>query len=260
MSLIPKPTPALPDHVLKIKVAVVTGAAANIGLSIAEAFAEAGADVAMLYGGNMDAIKRAEELAAKNGVKVLAYQVDLRTHQNISQVVENVLKDFGKIDIWVANAGIAQDDTSVIDGPPEVFADIVAVNYTSAIFQAAIVGKVFRAQGSGNLIVTASGAATSTIRPTNQSVYNSSKAAIRMLARSLAQEFKDFARVNSVSPGYMGDAQGAPESEIANALSRQVLNRTGDYRELKGAYLYLASDASTFTTGSDIVCDGGYTL
>jgi sorbose reductase len=187
----------------------------------------------------------------------------------------------------------AQDDTSVIDGPHGVFADIVHVNYTSAIWQAGIVGKFFREQGafppflacllssssslilfsagSGNFIVTSSGAATSTIRPTNQAVYNSSKAAIRMLARSLAQEFKDFARVNSVSPGvclppslssdvllttllvqYMGDAQGAPEAEITNALSRQVLNRTGDYRELKGAYLYLASSASTFTTGTDL--------
>ncbi|GAA5889913.1 hypothetical protein JCM6882_004364 [Rhodosporidiobolus microsporus] len=264
-SITAKPAPALPGHVLdmfslKGKVAVVTGAAANIGLHVAEAFAEAGADVAMLYGNNKEAEQRAKELAAKNNVRVVAYQADLRQYATIAEVVKKVVADFSRIDIWVANAGIGQDDMSVIDGRPEHFADIINTNYTSAVYQAAIVGQGFREQGSGNFIVTASGAATSTIRPTNQAVYNSSKAAIRMLARSLAQEFKDFARVNSVSPGYMGDAQGAPEAEIQNALTRQVLNRTGDYRELKGAYLYLASSASTFTTGTDLVVDGGYTL
>ncbi len=92
-----------------------------------------------------------------------------------------------------------QDDLSIIDGNMSHFFDIVNSNYLSTIFQAAVAGNIFRNQGSGNFIATASGAATSTIRPTNQSIYNSSKAAVRMLIRSLAQEFKNFARVNSVS-------------------------------------------------------------
>jgi sorbose reductase len=88
---------------------------------------------------------------------------------------------------------------TIINGKKADWENIIQTNYTSIVYQASLLGSVWQAQGSGNLIITASGAATSTIRPTNQTLYNSSKAAAKSLARSLAQEFKDFARVNSVS-------------------------------------------------------------
>ncbi|RSH95188.1 hypothetical protein EHS25_000274 [Saitozyma podzolica] len=78
--------------------------------------------------------------------------------------------------------------------------------------------------------------------------------------RSLAYEWADFAHVNSVSPGYFGDGMGATDKELHHAYSQTVLGRFGGYHELKAAYLFLASDASSFVTGSDIVVDGGYSI
>ncbi|GFZ44285.1 Sorbitol utilization protein SOU1 [Saitozyma sp. JCM 24511] len=252
MPLQPKPAPLLPAHVLD-KVAVVTGASGPIGAAVAEGFAQAGASVVLVYGRDPGAVQTAKMLSDKNGVQCIAMQLDVRDFDATKAAIDAVVNQFGHLDIWVANAGVAQDDMTIINGKKADWENIIQTNYTSIVYQASLLGSVWQAQGSGNLIITASGAATSTIRPTNQTLYNSSKAAAKSLARSLAQEFKDFAR-------YMGDAQGAPEAEIDNALSRQVLNRTGEYRELQGAYLYLASAASTFCTGHDLVVDGGYTL
>ncbi|KAE8193755.1 hypothetical protein CF335_g5506, partial [Tilletia laevis] len=80
------------------------------------------------------------------------------------------------------------------------------------------------------------------------------------LGKSLAREWRDFARVNTVSPGYFQTDMGAAPAMLAEALRMSVMHRQGDVKELKGVYLYLASDASTFTTGTDIIVDGGYCL
>ena len=98
----------------------------------------------------------------------------------------------------MANAGIPQDDT-ILEGVRHHWEDIIKVNYTAVAYQSQIVGQVWRDSPGGSFIITASAAGLANIRPTNQGIYNSSKAAAIVLARSLAQEFKDFARVNSVS-------------------------------------------------------------
>jgi sorbose reductase len=99
----------------------------------------------------------------------------------------------------VANAGIPQDD-NILEGSHKHWEDIIHVNYTAVVYQSQIIGKVWQKSGGpASFIITASAAGLANIRPTNQGVYNSSKAAVIVLARSLAQEFKDFARVNSVS-------------------------------------------------------------
>lgn len=212
------------------KVAVVTGASGPIGAAVAEGFAQAGANVVLVYGRDPAAVQTAKTLSDNSGVQCIALQLDggssetrvaglsgtVRDFDATKAAINAVTKQFGHLDIWVcslvpflrgpsltspqvANAGVAQDDMSIINGKKADWENIIQTNYTSIVYQASLLGSVWQAQGSGNLIITASGAATSTIRPTNQTLYNSSKAAAKSLARSLAQEFKDFARVNSVS-------------------------------------------------------------
>jgi sorbose reductase len=96
--------------------------------------------------------------------------------------------------------------------------------------------------------------------PVDQPVYNSTKAAVTHLGKSLAREWREFARVNIVSPGFFNTKLGASPRCINEAYRMSALGRQGHVKELKGLYLYLASDASSYTTGSDHLIDGGYTL
>ena len=96
--------------------------------------------------------------------------------------------------------------------------------------------------------------------PTDQPVYNATKAFVTHLGKSLAREWREFARVNIVSPGFFDTKMGANPLVVNEAYRMPALGRQGHTKEIKGLYLYLASDASTFTTGSDFLVDGGYTL
>lgn len=96
--------------------------------------------------------------------------------------------------------------------------------------------------------------------PVDQPVYNASKAFVTHFGKSLAREWRDFARVNIVSPGFFDTKMGAGPAVANEAYRMACLGRQGHVKEIKGLYLYLASDASTFTTGSDMIIDGGYTL
>ena len=91
-------------------------------------------------------------------------------------------------------------------------------------------------------------------------MYNATKAAINHLGKSLAREWRDFARVNIVSPGFFNTKMGAAPRVVNEATRMTPLGRQGDVKEIKGLYLYLASDASSYQTGSDVIIDGGYVL
>jgi sorbose reductase len=96
--------------------------------------------------------------------------------------------------------------------------------------------------------------------PVDQPVYNATKAFVTHFGKSIAREWREFARVNIVSPGFFDTKMGASDAVINEAYRMTPLGRQGDVKEIKGLYLYLASDASTYMTGSDILIDGGYTL
>lgn len=95
---------------------------------------------------------------------------------------------------------------------------------------------------------------------TELQVYNSTKAAVNHLGKSLAREWRDFARVNVVSPGFFDTKMGASPDCLNEAYRMTPLGRQGHVKEIKGLFLYLASDASSYQTGSDVVIDGGYIL
>lgn len=128
------------------------------------------------------------------------------------------------------------------------------------VYSAKYVGEIFKRQGFGNFIITSSMSAHIVNVPTDQPVYNGSKAFITHFGKSLAREWREFARVNIVSPGFFDTKMGASPEALNEAYRMAVLGRQGHVKEIKGLYLYLASDASTYMTGSDLLIDGGYVL
>ncbi|KAF8318484.1 NAD(P)-binding protein [Clavulina sp. PMI_390] len=246
---------------VRYKVAVITGGGTGIGYQVARAYAEAGADIALFYNSSAEAIEKAAGLEKEFGIKAKAYKVPITDSTIVTDSINQVEKDFGHLDIFVANAGMTGGGAVIADDyTDERWHKVVDVNYSSVFYCARAAGRIFKKQGSGNFIVTSSMSAHIVNRPITQAVYNGSKAGLTHFARSLAFEWKDFARVNVVSPGFFDTGMGAAPDVLDAAYDMAVLGRQGDPRELKGIYLYLASDASTFTTGADFIVDGGYTL
>ncbi|KAK9465558.1 hypothetical protein V1512DRAFT_265754 [Lipomyces arxii] len=248
---------------LKGKVAFVTGASTGIGYAIAQTFAYAGANVALGYNSSPSAIKTAENLATSAGVKVSAFKCPVSESEVVESTLREIVKEFGKLDVVVSNAGITWTSGSLID--PEdhkAWKEIMDVNVDGNYYVAKAAGRIFKMQGFGSLIFTSSISALIVNIPQRQAAYNISKAAVTALSKNLAVEWAGFARVNSVSPGYtITEITKFADVEMKKEWKKLTpLGREAHPSELVGAYLYLASDASTYTTGADIVIDGGYTL
>jgi sorbose reductase len=249
---------------LKGKVVVVTGASGpkGMGIEAARGCAEMGADVAITYASRPDGgNKNAEELAKTYGVKAKAYKCQVDKYDSVQQLVNDVLKDFGKIDAFVANAG-ATANSGILDGSVEDWEHVVQVDLTGTFHCAKAVGAHFKERGTGSLVITASMSGHIANFPQEQTSYNVAKAGCIHMARSLANEWRDFARVNSISPGYIDTGLSDFVDQDTQKLWKSMIpmGRDGEAKELKGAYVYLVSDASTYTTGCDIVIDGGYVV
>ncbi|WPG98322.1 Hypothetical protein R9X50_00111100 [Acrodontium crateriforme] len=272
----PKETEVLPLFCLKGRTAIVSGAGAGIGLQVAQALAEAGADVAIWYHGNKKAIDRAAEISKKYGVKCKAYQVDVTSFDETKTLINNIAREFnGRLDVFVANAGIPWTQGRMIDGELSHYHKVVSTDLDSVFYCAKAAGEIFRTQyqtgdnmmgqklenySYGSFIATASMSGHIANIPQLQSAYNAAKAGVIHLCRSLAVEWVQFARANSISPGYMATeiSDFIPPDTKAIWRGKIPMGREGEAHELKGAYLYLASDASSYTTGTDITVDGGY--
>lgn len=263
---VPSPTFNLSKNIierfsLKGKVTVVTGGAGAIGSCIAEGYAQAGGDVVILDHVHSDD-GLSERLASTYKVRSKFYQIDVTNAEQVKEVISKIVDEFGRLDVFVANAGIAWYTGSILnpDSTPENWRRVFDVNVNGVFYCAKYAGEVFQKQGSGSLIITASISAHINNVPNYQTCYNSAKAAAMHMAKGLAVEFAGFARVNSVSPGYTNTLLSAPipKEQRAKWWGLTPMGREAEPDELVGAYLYLASDASSFTTGSDIRVDGGY--
>lgn len=248
---------------LKGKVVVVTGASNSqgIGIEAARGCAELGASIALTYFSRAEScLKNAEELERDYGVTARAYACDIRKWSSVEALVSTVLNDFGQIDTFIANAGRATD-SGVLDGSVEAWEEVIQADLNGTFYCAKAVGPHFKERGSGSFIVTSSISGHIANYPQEQTSYNVAKAGCIHLAKSLANEWRDFARVNSVSPGYVetGISDYIPDETKNVWTSMTPVGRLGRPKELKAIYAYLASDASSYTTGSDIVVDGGYT-
>lgn len=247
---------------LKDRVIVVTGASSahGIGIEVARACAELGATVALTYASRRDScIENARQLEQLYGVKSRAYKLTIEDPTSAEQLVDAVVNDLGAIDGFVANAG-ATAQSGVLDGSVADWHRVLHANLNGTLHCARAVGAHFKARGTGSLVVTASISGHIANYPQEQTSYNIAKAGCLHLTRSLANEWRKFARVNSVSPGYIdtGLSDFVLQEVQQQWLSMIPMGRTGKAEELKAAYVYLLSDASSYTTGADIIVDGGY--
>jgi len=241
----------------------VTGGARGIGKSIAYAVAEAGADVAIVDIDIEEAEKTAQKIAEDTGRRTIAIRADVTRPDEVDAMIETILKEFGRIDAAFCNAGIC------INAPAEEMTyeqwkKVIDINLTGVFLTAQAAGKVMIKQGGGSIINTASMSAHIVNVPQPQCAYNASKAGVVQLTKSLAVEWAlKGVRVNSISPGYIGTdlIMNSPSLKplIEKWEEMSPLRRLGKPEELQAIAVYLAGDASQFTTGSDFVIDGAFT-
>jgi len=249
---------------LKGKVVVITGASGprGMGIEAARGCAEMGADIALTYASRpQGGEKNAKELAEQYGVKAKAYKLQVDSYESVEGFVKQVKEDFGKIDAFIANAG-ATADSGILDGSVEAWNHVINVDLNGVFHCAKAVGHLFKEQGHGSLVITSSMSGHIANFPQEQTSYNVAKSGCIHMAKSLANEWRDFARVNSISPGYIdtGLSDFVDKKTQDLWMSMIPMGRNGDAKELKGAYVYFCSDASTYCTGADLLIDGGYTV
>ena len=241
----------------------VTGAARGIGKSTATAFAEAGADVAIVDLDIAEAEKTAAELAEKTGRKVIAIRTDCTDPEQVDAMVEQVARELGGLDFCHNNAGIC------INAPAEEmtyaqWSKVININLNGIFLTDIAAGKYMLAHGGGSIINTASMSAHIVNVPQPQCAYSASKAAVIQLTTSPGMEWaKRGVRLNSISPGYIGTELTLNSPTLIPLIEKwnemAPLGRLGTPDELQSICVYLAGDTSTFTTGSDFVIDGAFT-
>lgn len=256
--------PILERFRLDGRVALVTGAGMGIGRGYAHALGEAGAAVAVADIDAGLATRVAAELADK-GIDALAVAADVTVEADISSMIDAVMERWGRLNIGVNNAGMA--DWTAAEEVSEANWDMINDLNLKAVFRCAQAeARVMLEAGYGKIINTASMSAGIVNTPQTQAVYNTTKAGVLHLTRSLAAEWAARGiRVNSISPGYtrtklVEDFLHTPlGQEFAPTwMALTPMGRMCEVPDLQGAIVYLAAPASDFMTGHDMVVDGGY--
>lgn len=244
---------------LKGKTAVVTGGGRGIGQCVALGLAKAGADIIILGRTTAD---ETVHLIEKEGRKAFFIKTDVTDEIQVHDALNKTVDYTGRLDIIFNNAGICIHK-GTIEASLQEFRQVVDINLTGEYIVAREAGKIMIKNGwEGSIINMASMSAAIVNIPQWQCSYNASKAAVKQMTRSLAVEWAEYKiRVNSISPGYIATPMSTETpQELKDAWIPLIpLKRMGTPEELIPAVLYLASTASGYTTGSDLVIDGAYT-
>jgi len=257
------------------KVAVVTGGAGILGRHFCAGLAESGAAVAVVDLQDESAGALAKELGERYHIKALGIGCDVSRPESVIKMVDGVVRELGGIDILHNNAAGKSDDLDAFFAPFEEYSldqwrKIMSVNIDGMFLMAQAVGKQMVAQGrGGSIIQTASiygvmapdnriyeGSFYLDRRINTPAVYTASKAAVVGLTKHLATYWADKGiRVNTLTPG--GTESGQNDKFKDRYANRVPMNRMAQAHEMVGALLYLASDASSYVTGQNIIVDGG---
>jgi 3-oxoacyl-[acyl-carrier protein] reductase len=243
---------------LENKVAVVTGASRGIGEAIAIKFAEQGANVAFTYLSSDEKAKALEAKLTALGVKAKAYKSNAGIYEETETLVADVLKEFGKIDICVNNAGISKDNL-LLRMSPEQWDEVMDVNLKSVYNMTKHVIRPMMKAKSGSIINMSS--VIGIMGNAGQSSYAASKAGIIGFTKSIAQELGSRnIRCNAVAPGFIETDMTSylKEGEAATNYIQQIpLARFGTTDDVANVCLFLASDMSSYVTGQTISTCGG---
>ncbi|MGC9319663.1 MAG: SDR family oxidoreductase [Armatimonadota bacterium] len=241
---------------LEGRVAAVTGGARGIGRACADALMEMGARIALL-----DILEdRLADSAEEMGEGTVGIVCDVTDGEAVSSAFARIEDHFGRLDILLNSAGVCiwADAEEMTE---RQWHDVVDVNLTGTFLTCQAAGRIMIPQGGGSIINIASMSGSIANRPQHQVGYNASKAGVVHLTRSLAVEWAQHnVRVNSISPGYTLSELTMQFPEHFDSWTPYIpMGRMAEPEELVGAAVYLASDASSYTTGHDLIIDGGYT-
>ncbi|HAU01746.1 MAG: SDR family oxidoreductase [Porticoccaceae bacterium] len=244
------------------KIALVTGASRGIGEEIAKLFAEQGAHV-IVSSRKLDGCQSVADAIIAAGGSAEAHPCHVGNMEQIADIFAYIKEKFGKLDILVNNAATNPYFGHILDTDLGAYTKTVDVNIRGYFFMSIEAGKLMRDNGGGSIINTAS---INALQPgPMQGIYSISKAAVVNMTKSFAKECGNLGiRCNALLPGLtktqFAGALFTNEDIYKTAINTIPMHRHAEPREMAGTVLYLASDASSYTTGECIVVDGGMTL
>lgn len=244
------------DMGLKDKIVVITGGSQGIGKAAAKAFVKEGA-IVYVCARRLERLESTRAEFATEGLDLHIKAVDVTQYDSVKAWADEIVKESGRIDIWINNAG-ANHFQMLIDYTPQDFADMIAININSIFYGSQIAAKQMMKQGGGVILNAASYAAVTPLA--GKSPYAACKSAVVSLTKSMAGEWAPYGiRVNAYIPGLIRTEISAPNIEkMGDALLRDIpLHRVGEPEDLADSLLFLASDRSAYITGTTLEISGG---
>jgi NAD(P)-dependent dehydrogenase (short-subunit alcohol dehydrogenase family) len=239
------------------KVALVTGGSRGLGREMCLAFAEAGASVAVASRKLDACVALADEITTSTGVKAAGFGCNVARWEECDRLVDEVYTTFGAVDVLVNNAGSSPHYPSLAEVGEDLFDKVIALNLKGPFRLAALIGTRMAAAGGGSIINISSVGAV--MPDPNALPYSAAKAGLNAMTVGMARTFAPTVRVNCIMPGlFLTDISKAWDEKTSVQLKRKIpLRRVGEPSEIVGAALYLASPASSYTTGTILTVDGG---
>ena len=232
------------------KVVLVTGGSRGLGREMAFGAAQCGADVVIASRNLESCVVTAEEISASTGRTAFPYQVHVGRWDQLDGLVDAVYDRFGKVDVLVNNAGMSPLYDSLTSVSEKLFDAVLNLNLKGPFRLSALIGERMVAAGGGSIVNVSS---VGSIRPTPDLLpYAAAKAGLNAMTEGLAKAFGPTVRVNTLMAGPF-------LTDVSKSWDPEALQHAGQPSEIIGAALFLASDASSFTTGSILRVDGGLT-
>jgi 3-oxoacyl-[acyl-carrier protein] reductase len=241
------------------QLALVTGATKGIGLAVATDLAKAGATVLLNHRGNLERAKEALRTVAEHQPDAALIQGDVADPDDVTRMFGQIRADYGRLDAFVNNAGIAADGFALMMGEAK-WRSVLDTNLTGAFLCCRAAARLMVKQKRGAIVAVAS--TSGLVAPAGQANYAASKAGLLAMIRVLAKELGNYGvRVNAVVPGFVDTAmtRAMPREELDGHLGRVPLQRIGEPDEVASVVRFLLSEASGYVNGTAVVVDGGLT-